>query len=261
MRSRCRSLLLSIAWFALIGLGPHPAWANGIELPELDLLMGVADNPGAQMQLTEAQIQGQIDQGNMTVVENPDGSLTLSGGTFTMAGMWEASIDTLTLDTDPFVNFVGGFKNLAGGAMDFILSTTLAVAPVLPSSLIGGSSTLTYGDANFDGFGGLTNAAGGAGFSGTIDGGNALDMLVAFSLTPDFEGQTKGVSETQGLPGPTIPDAAVATDIGIVHRFNLSSLDQVTYNSTFIVIPVPEPSTGLLLGLGIAGLALVRRQR
>jgi hypothetical protein len=49
-------------------------------------------------------------------------------------------------------------------------------------------------------------------------------------------------------------------DIGIVHNINLSAGDSASFTSNFVVIPVPEPTTGLLISLGLAALALRCRQ-
>jgi hypothetical protein len=178
-------------------------------------------------------------------------------------GMWEMEVNTLSFDPDPNVSFVGGLTNISGVAQDFFVTTIIPIAPpVVPSSLMGGSTTLSYGDANFDGLGGLTNATGGpSGYAGLIDAAEQLSMLAAFSLSPDFAGQTKAVSETQGLPGPTIPGPAANASIGITNRFNLSAGDQATWNSTFIVEAVPEPGTALLVGAGLLVLGVSRRRR
>jgi hypothetical protein len=145
-----------------------------------------------------------------------------------------------------------------GAPMDFTFATMSPVAP-LPSSLIGGSTIVTIQDANFDGAATLKNITGLPGYSGTIDGANALDLLFPFSITAPPPGFA---SESAGLPGPTIPDGPIAAFIGITHRFNLTSLDNATFNSTFQVV-VPEPSSMVLAGLGVLGLlcCVWRRRR
>lgn len=86
-------------------------------------------------------------------------------------------------------------------------------------------------------------------------------MLDLFSLTA-LSGGTSATTDQNGLSasGPTISAPAVASSIGLTHRFNLTSRDTGTFNSTFVVEPIPEPATVLLLGLGFAGLAVVGRR-
>jgi hypothetical protein len=235
------------------------AHADSIAIPEVSFYAGVQGGGG--MTITNAMIQEQIDNGTITVSEN-GGVTTLTGGSFTMDGMWQLDITSITLDPDPFISFVGGFTNISGFSQNYIFSASLGILPVLPNSLIGGSTIVTYGDANFDGLGGLTNSTlGGAGYSGTVDGSNALDMLAAFALAPLFPGDsTQFASQVLGLPGPTIPYGPALLTIGITHRFNLSSQDQATFNSTFIVEAiVPEPTTALLLGFGLVAMGVARR--
>jgi hypothetical protein len=197
-----------------------------------------------------------------STVENPDGSVTFTDGSMTMAGMWEWNWSSITLDPDPIVSFVGGFKNLSGMNQDFVFSTSTPIAPALLSTLYGGSTIVTYGDANLNGLGGLSNdTSGNPAFIGTIDGTGTLDMLTSLSLTPSFPGDaTQSASETQGLPGPTISGGAANSTIGILHQFNLSAGDQATFNSIFVVT-VPEPNTFALLATGLVGLSLHRRRR
>jgi hypothetical protein len=130
------------------------------------------------------------------------------------------------------------------------------VAP-LASTLIGGSTFVTVADAN-GGIGTLSNITGQAGYSGTMDGANALDLLDPFSIAVPFASGVAGTNESQGLPGPTIPAGAVSATIGITHRFTLTGSDTATFNSTFQVV-APEPGLGGLLGVGLAGLLLRRR--
>ena len=94
-----------------------------------------------------------------------------------------------------------------------------------------------------------------------IDGAEVLPLLAAFGITPLFPGDaTQSVSGVAGLPGPTIPGPGALLTFGITNRFNLSSLDQATWNSTFIIEAVPEPGTALLLGFGLLAVGVVRRR-
>lgn len=75
------------------------------------------------------------------------------------------------------------------------------------------------------------------------------------SPTPNQAGCT-ATSATGVASLPVAPD--VATEIEILLRFVLSPGDSVGITSRFEIIP--EPTTGLLLGLGMAALAVARRR-
>jgi len=249
-RVRFASLLAGAATLLWVGT----AAADHIPLPEVNILVGPA---GAPMQVTAAMLEAN----SASVVANPDGSVTFMNGMMMNPGVWQWTWDTLTLKEDPFVSFVSGLTNMSGGAMNFILSTSVVVAPPLgPSTLVGGSTSVTYTDANFDGLGGLSNIAGSPGYSGLIDGSSALDLLFPFSLTPLFGGDSQSLSTNAGLPGPTIPGPAAAASIGIRHQFTLSAGDIASFTSFFVVEPVPEPGTGALLAFGLLGLVYQRRR-
>ncbi len=106
-----------------------------------------------------------------------------------MAGMWDLTWTSITLEQDPVVSFVGGFTNTGMMATDFVFSISTPISPALPSTLYGGSTNVTYGDASFDGLGGLSNDTGGnPAYTGTIDGTGILNMLTSLNLTPAFPG-------------------------------------------------------------------------
>lgn len=244
-RSLVLALLVSLAFL------PGSAGANGIVIPDVELVAGPM---GSATTFTAAQLEAN----STSVVENVDGSISFLDGSMSTA-MWGLTWDDITVKEDPFVSFTAGFTNFAGIPMNFVFNITTPILPVLPSSLIGGSTAVTYLDANNDGAGGLFNN--GLGYSGEIDLVNALTMLTPLSLTPLFPGDVKVTSQVLGLPGPTIPGPPALATIGITHNFNLSSLDQATFNSFFIVEPVPEPATLRLTALGLAALAFFRVQR
>jgi hypothetical protein len=229
-----------------------PDWLPG------STVVGSAGPQSSPMEITAMMLEA--NSASTTV--SPDGNaVTFMNGSMTMMGMWEWNWTSITLDVDPSVSFVGGFNNVSGMAQDFIFGLSTPISPALASTLYGGSTNVTYGDANFDGLGGLFNDTGGnPAYTGTIDGSGTLNMLASLSLIPLFPGDTTpSASEVQGLPGPTIPGPAANNTIGILHRFNLSANDQATFNSTFQVV-IPEPSTFALLTLGVVGLTTARRR-
>jgi hypothetical protein len=200
-----------------------------------------------------------LEANSASTVENPDGSVTFMNGSMTMAGMWMWNWTSITLDPDPSVGFVGGFTNLNTTAMDFVFSTSTPISPALSSTFYGGSTIVTYLDASLDGLGGLFDDGTNAAYTATIDGSEELDLLASLSLIPESIGDFKAAGENQGLPA-TISGPAANSSIGIIHRFNLSSSDQATFNSVFNVV-IPEPGTFALLATGLGGLALHRRRR
>lgn len=254
MKMRCLT-------FSAVMLGLMVGTALGDDLPVWlagSTQVGIAGPESDTVAITAMM----LDNSSAATVINPNGSVTFMDGMMAMSG-WEWTWESITLSQNPSVSFVGGFGNTSGSANDFVLGISTPIAPSLGKTLYGGSTNLTFGDADFDGSGGLSlNAALDPAYVGTIDGIGVLDLLGSLSLAPTFAGDTtQSAVDVQGLPGPTIAGPAANSSIGIVHSFNLSAGDQVTYNSTFQVVPEPGSVFGLL-SLGIVfGIVRTRRLR
>ena len=176
---------------------------------------------------------------------------------------WDITWQDVSIDIDPGVNGVFSVTNNLAVVQTFTLIVDAPVLPVLPSSLMFGSSSITVADANFSGSATLStvNAPPTAMYNGRID-------LVAvtpstnlysspFTLSVATGGGTNSATQSFGVFPGSVPGPAVAGFLGIQHVFTLTPGDTATFNSTFHVI-VPEPGALALLGLGLAVL-IVRR--
>jgi hypothetical protein len=246
--ARRRAALLTLTLCAVL-LGTGPAARAGSYL-DFELTFGPV---GSEVTLDFATLAAVRE--TVILPDDESGLTTLLNGSYS-AGDVALTWEKIEFDPDPIVSFVGGFSNLFAVATDFTLSTLSPIAPI-PSSKIGGATTVTIADANFDGSATLKNVVGMPGYEATIDGTTALMLLDPFSISVPHTGGTAMTSDVLGLPGPTIPNGPVVATIGITHHLNVSALDNATYNSTFEVI-IPEPGTALLLGFGLGGLALFR---
>jgi hypothetical protein len=97
-------------------------------------------------------------------------------------------------------------------------------------------------------------------YSAQIDGSTVQTLLNdPFSATSSaFDAQFGGPGTILAglLPAPTVPGPAVSNTIGIQLSFALSPGAAVGIGAGFVVEPVPEPTTVLLLAFGLGGLAV-----
>jgi hypothetical protein len=254
MRKTNRHTSLAILAVVSVAVLFSPSVAGAeLILPEGNIRVGPASSP---MAVTTAMLEASSD----SVIANPDGSFSFVNGSMSTAN-WEWTWSDLTVKTDPFVSSAFGFKNLAAVTMPFVISVSLPVAPILPSTLMGGSMGGSVTDSFPDGLGGIATIAPDALYTGTIDGVGVVPAAELhadpFSSAPfAFGGDTVAIPPVSfGLPGPTVPGPAVLATIGIVNKFTLSPGDSVAMTNFFIVEVVPEPSSIVLAVF--AGAALV----
>ncbi len=192
---------------------------------------------------------------------------TDSGNTSTCNGgsqdVGDLTLDSwsLSFDNDPVVTGTVAVTNAAAVDQHYTLIFTLPVAPIGPTSLTSGSIQGGVTSNDLDGAT-VSTVAGGAFYTALIDGASFKTLYGdPSSATAPALGSGNLAYVDFGLPAPpSFPGPAVTTSIGIQLDFTLTPGDSASFTSNFAVFPVPEPTTGLLIGLGLFGLVVARRR-
>lgn len=189
-----------------------------------------------------------------------DNSFSLVGANYDY-GTW--MIDDLNVNgnVDPFTSLnYAVTNNDPVNTLLFTVSVTLPIAPTIPATVHGGSTTGSLTDGNLNGA--TVSTQGGLPFyQGQIDGATVLSFYPdPYSLSIPF-GSGNVPAVFAGLPVPNLPSGPALSTIGIINRFTLTPGDHFAGNSFFIIEAVPEPSTLALVGLCLMVLTENRRRR
>lgn len=173
---------------------------------------------------------------------------------------WTIDSWSSVYDVDPFVTNNAVLTNNSAVAQTFIISAAIPIPAFNYDRAVFSSVGVTATDSNGNGPVSVTSLSL---FEGQVNGVGVLSLLDPVSLTqancspfPNTPGCTATTSD--GIVLQALP-AGVATVIGIKLQFTLSPGDSIGITSRFEIIP--EPTTFLLLGMGVTGLALARRRR
>lgn len=173
---------------------------------------------------------------------------------------WTIDSWSSVYDVDPFVTNNAVLTNNSAVAQTFIISAAIPIPAFNYDRAVFSSVGVTATDSNGNGSVSVTSLSL---FEGQVNGVGVLSLLDPVSLTqancspfPNTPGCTATTSD--GIVLQALP-AGVATVIGIKLQFTLSPGDSIGITSRFEIIP--EPTTFLLLGMGVTGLALARRRR
>ena len=163
---------------------------------------------------------------------------------------------SFTIDPDPTITGNVAITNVTAAPQDYLFTFNLPVSPGFnPSQLNGSVGVTATADSTA---GAVATTSPDPLYTALIDNVGVKTLLNnPFSL-PVAAFDSNVTTAKFGLP---VPDAggAVNSSIGIKLHFNVTPGDQAGVTSQFTANPVPEPTA--LLGLAIAGVALVRRRK
>ena len=107
----------------------------------------------------------------------------------------------------------------------------------------------------------MATGTGGALYTAQLDGADWQQLKTSVSSFSAGSFASATIPNTSyGSPIPSLPGPAVLSSIGVKLDFSLTAFDRASFTSNNVVNPVPEPTTGALVALGLVALATRRRR-
>ena len=186
-------------------------------------------------------------------------------GTEQRPGRWKVEY-LIDGDPDPFLSGTFTITNLTNSADDFTVTATLPVIPMSVQTVMGGSVSLNLIDLTYDSGGPPvveSTTAGAPVYTARVDGVDEATLLDAPQSFVGTEDGTSGFGPADfGVPIPSlVGPSPVTTDMEIEINVRVSAGDLAVVVATFVLEPVPEPSTLALAAFGLLGLVAFRRRR
>ena len=206
---------------------------------------------------------GTYDQTQLGCHSGTGETFGCDGTNFNMGDMTMNSW-SFTLDADPVISGTTVVTNNTAGVQQFTLIFNLPVAPIPGGTLIGGSIQGGVTDNTGDGAT-LSTVLGSSFYAALIDNASVQTLyadpssVVAGAFLSNNLPNVAFGTPIPSQPGP--PVGPIPSTIGIRLDFTLTPGDSASFTSNFVVVPVPEPGTALLMAMGLGVLAARRRQR